>query len=158
MSLKKLVESINELVASEEEIADVQDTTVDIDDTTLEDTVEIIDYSTTDKLDAKTKISRAFDVLKKAFDDFQTDIVEDIEISSDSDILRAVEELEASFDNLGNAIAPKEDEQPEEVIDQEVEQEVEVSDESDEDEGLEQDFDAEATIDFSNVEDEENAD
>lgn len=151
MSLKKLVESINELVASEEEITDVQDT-VDIDDATLDDPVGLVDYSTTDKLDAKTKISRAFDVLKKAFDDFQTDIVEDIEISSDSEILNSIQDLEVAFTNVENAIAATP--QPEPVT-SDVE-EVEVEEETDEDDELEPDFDAEATIDFSNVE-EENA-
>ena len=60
----------------------------------------------TEMLAAKTKISRAFDVLKDAFNDFQDQIVDSIELSGDNDILQAVDALSNSVTSLQQAITP----------------------------------------------------
>ena len=51
-------------------------------------------------------ISRAFDVLKDAFNDFQDQIVDSIELSGDNDILQAVDALNNSVTSLQQAITP----------------------------------------------------
>ena len=108
--IRKLVEDINEFADSMEATPVVdQFDGAELDDSNLATTnnAPLADNNATEVLAAKTKISRAFDVLKDAFNDFQNQIVDSIDLSGDNDILQAVDALTNSVTSLQQAISPE---------------------------------------------------
>lgn len=99
---EKLIEDINEFADDLETVEDqFNGAEIDMNDTVIEP------QNATEMLAAKTKISRAFDVLKDAFNDFQDQIVDSIELSGDNDITTAIDALANSVTSLQQAIAPQ---------------------------------------------------
>lgn len=115
VNLKKILKEINEL-ADDVMSAPVEDqfdgAEISADNAILPQTpapeMANAESSATEMLAAKTKISRAFDVLKDAYNDFQDAIVDSIELSGDNDIFQAINALSDSVTALQQAITPSE--------------------------------------------------
>lgn len=143
MNIKKLIEEIK---LAEDELVDNFDTEIDGDQLSVEET------ATTEQLDAKTKVSRALDVLKSAVEDFKDSTVEELNVINDSMLFNYTETLEDTIkmiEGVLNGDMPKEapvEEETEEL------EEIE-TDENDEDEEV--DFDDEASLDLFQDEEEE---
>lgn len=154
-NLQAIIEEINELTKPVEE-----DTLVDqFDDAVIEGEPGAVNTmqaaSTTEKLDARTKISRAFDTFRAAATDFDAVVLENADLLSDATIINLKDEVLNKLDELANAIDPnasKEEVQPELPADDfNAELPTEQSpaeEEQEEDELPEQDFDSAAEIDF----------
>lgn len=161
--IKKLIKEINEEINGlSDNVGTVQD---QFDGAEIDGTDAIIPEPTpvqgesnaTEMLAAKTKISRAFDVLKDAFNDFQDQIVDSIELSGDNDILQAVDALNNSVTSLQQAITPATAQSPAQPLAMDYQGfDAEIPPETDED-GLdipEDDFDFESEDEESEDEDE----
>ena len=183
--IRKVVEDINEFVDDMEATPVVdQFDGAELDNSNLTTSnAPLEDNNATEILSAKTKISRAFDVLKDAFNDFQNQIVDSVELSGDNDILQAVDALTNSVNSLQQAITPASvsnvglepvdfqgfdadipTEEDDLALDDEIDDtDFDIDDLGDEedadenglsDEDLEQDFDDTAKVDFGDEEDE----
>ena len=143
MNIKKLIEEIK---LAEDELVDNFDTEIDGDQLNVEET------ATTEQLDAKTKVSRALDVLKSAVEDFKDSTVEELNVINDSMLFNYTETLEDTIkmiEGVLNGDMPKE-----EPVEEETEELEEIeTDENDEDEEV--DFDDEASLDLFQDEEEE---
>lgn len=143
MNIKKLIEEIK---LAEDELVDDFDTEIDGDQLNVEET------ATTEQLDAKTKVSRALDVLKSAVEDFKDSTVEELNVINDSMLFNYAETLEDTIkmiEGVLNGDMPKE-----EPVEEETEELEEIeTDEDDEDEEV--DFDDEASLDLFQDEEEE---
>lgn len=143
MNIKKLIEEIK---LAEDELVDDFDTEIDGDQLNVEET------ATTEQLDAKTKVSRALDVLKSAVEDFKDSTVEELNVINDSMLFNYTETLEDTIkmiEGVLNGDMPKE-----EPVEEETEELEEIeTDEDDEDEEV--DFDDEASLDLFQDEEEE---
>lgn len=168
MDFKKLLEDLSNL--TEDEFVDqyaFNDLELEepVDDLGLDSFESDEDVSTTDILDAKTKISRALDVLKKAVDDFKFNTISDVDLIDDSDLLLAIETIDNKIGEIENKLDPSANTRETEIqmepeIQEEPEMDSEPNDEenadSEEDEELEEvDFDAEASLDLFGADDEE---
>ena len=145
MDLKKLIEEINKL--TEHEFVD--DFNSEITDTNLGS-----DENMTDQLNAKTKISRALDVLKEAIDDFKSAVVEELDLIADAELSATIESLDDITLKITSILAGEnsveEDNEPvntEEELDREHE-ETEEATAPEEDEDVEVNFDDEAELDL----------
>lgn len=146
MNFKKLLEELNKL-SEDELVDDFED--VEVSDEHL-DTPEEVD--TTKELDAKTKISRALDVLKDAIEDFKSATIEELDLISDADLTASFEQLDTITSDIQNIITGKTDTVESEAKPEELET---VEDEETEDDDLEEvNFDDEATIDLFGDEEE----
>ena len=144
MNIKKLIEEIK---LAEDELVDDFDTEIDGDQLNVEET------ATTEQLDAKTKVSRALDVLKSAVEDFKDSTVEELNVINDSMLFNYTETLEDTIkmiEGVLNGDMPKEEPVEEETEELE---EIETDEEDDEDEEV--DFDDEASLDLFQDEEEE---
>lgn len=144
MNIKKLIEEIK---LAEDELVDDFDTEIDGDQLNVEEPV------TTEQLDAKTKVSRALDVLKSAVEDFKDSTVEELNVINDSMLFNYTETLEDTIkmiEGILNGDMPKEEPVEEETEELE---EIETDDEDEEDEEV--DFDDEASLDLFQDEEEE---
>lgn len=143
MNIKKLIEEIK---LAEDELVDNFDTEIDGDQLSVEET------ATTEQLDAKTKVSRALDVLKSAVEDFKDSTVEELNVINDSMLFNYTETLEDTIkmiEGVLNGDMPKE-----EPVEEETEELEEIeTDEDEEDEEV--DFDDEASLDLFQDEEEE---
>ena len=103
MNIKKLIEEIK---LAEDELVDDFDTEIDGDQLNVEET------ATTEQLDAKTKVSRALDVLKSAVEDFKDSTVEELNVINDSMLFNYAETLEDTIkmiEGVLNGDMPKEE-------------------------------------------------
>ena len=145
MDLRKLIEEINRL--TEHEFVD--DFNSEITDTNLGS-----DENMTDQLNAKTKISRALDVLKEAIDDFKSAVVEELDLIADAELSATIESLDDITLKIASILAgensAEEDNEPvnaEEELDRE-DEETEETPAPEEDEDVEINFDNEAELDL----------
>lgn len=149
--IKKLVEEINSLV--EDELIDDFDN-VEISDAELiedEPNFEPLANNTTEELGAKTKISRALDVLSEAVEDFKNDIFTELDLVNDSDFSVLVENLDNLIQDMRNNLSNNSIKNEEkELLDAD---EVADNTSDDEQDEAEVDFDTEASLDlFENPE------
>ena len=91
MDIKKLIEEIK---LAEDELVDDFDTEIDGDQISVEET------ATTEQLDAKTKVSRALDVLKSAVEDFKASTVDELNVINDSMLFNYTETLEETITTI----------------------------------------------------------
>lgn len=145
MDLRKLIEEINRL--TEHEFVD--DFNSEITDTNLGS-----DENMTDQLNAKTKISRALDVLKEAIDDFKSAVVEELDLIADAELSATIESLDDITLKITSILAGEnsveEDNEPvntEEELDRE-DEETEEATPPEDDEDVEVNFDDEAELDL----------
>ena len=146
MDLRKLIEEINRL--TEHEFVD--DFNSEITDTNLSS-----DENITDQLNAKTKISRALDVLKEAVDDFKAAVVEELDLIADAELSTTIESLDDITSKITSILtgenSVREDNEPvnaEEEPDREDEETEETTSPEEEDEDVEINFDDEAELDL----------
>lgn len=141
---ERLIETLNRLM--EDELKDDFEN-VEVTDTDLHEppTTEV---KTTDELDAKTKISRALDVLKKAVDDFKNTTVEEVDLLKDSELLNRIANIDGIITAIETILTGKEE--PEEEPQEPLEEAPEADDEDDE----EVNFDDEASLDLFNNDEE----
>ena len=146
MNLRKLIEEINRL--TEHEFVD--DFNSEITDTNLSS-----DENITDQLNAKTKISRALDVLKEAVDDFKAAVVEELDLIADAELSTTIESLDDITSKITSILtgenSVREDNEPvnaEEEPDREDEETEETTSPEEEDEDVEINFDDEAELDL----------
>ena len=152
MDIKKLREEMNNLT-EDEFVDDFDDTEINNDSFTDIDE-PVSDVSVTDELDAKTKISRALDVLKDAVEDFKTTTAEEIDLVKDANISMAIEQLDSTINTMTQELTGnKEQVEPMDVTPSEELEEVPQDDEEDNDELV--DFDTEAELDLLGTKDEE---
>lgn len=145
MNIKKLIEEIK---LAEDELVDDFDTEIDGDQLNVEET------ATTEQLDAKTKVSRALDVLKSAVEDFKDSTVEELNVINDSMLFNYTETLEDTIkmiEGVLNGDMPKEEPVEEETEELE---EIETGEDEEDDEDEEVDFDDEASLDLFQDEEE----
>ena len=145
MELKKLIEEINRL--TEDELIDEFDT---------EEINSDIEKDITSELNARTKISRALDVLKEAIEDFKDVVLEELDLFEDSDLSGCLECLDDVTDDITSILSGgnKIEEKPEEIEEPEVEDDEEQEDIESEDERPEVDFDKEAELNLFDNEEE----
>ena len=171
MDFKKLLEDLSNL--TEDEFVDqyaFNDLELEepVDDLGLDSLESDEGASTTEVLDAKTKISRALDVLKKAVEDFKFNTLPDMDLIEDCDLLLAIENIDAKLNEIENALNPSANmDRPEIEVEPEIQEEPEMdleldgneeiadSDEEEDKELEEVDFDAEASLDLFGTDDEE---
>lgn len=151
MNIKELIEEINRL-AEDELIDDFEETEVSDDSFA---NVEPRDL--TSELSAKTKISRALDVLIDAIDDFKNSVTQELDLIQDADLTASFELLDEVTSQISSVISgndqsilPVSEIEPE---DEEVPSEDEEIEDDQEDEEI--DFDAEAELDLFSNEDNE---
>lgn len=142
---ERLIETLNRLM--EDELKDDFEN-VEVTDTDLHEppTTEV---NTTDELDAKTKISRALDVLKKAVEDFKNTTVEEVDLLKDAELLNKIANIDGILATIETILTGKEEtEQQAEPLEE--------APEADEDneEGEEVNFDDEASLDLFNNDEE----
>lgn len=149
MDLTKLIEEINAL--SEDELVDnfeLEVSNLDLDKKDL-----------TNELDAKTKISRALDILKAAIEDFKNTTAEEIDLVDDADLTVYFESLDDITRNITDVLAGKtaqENVDPQSEMEQEEANNEEPTDEESDEDFDEPDFDTEAELDlFGDEEDTE---
>jgi hypothetical protein len=156
--IEKLIEELNGLL--EDELVDSFDD-VEVEDAKLDNTSNPEPRDRTEELDAKTKISRALDVLVSAIDDFKNSTTEVIDLANDSTILSQIESLDDAIKGIQDSLDGKGElaNPPEEIEDNEDEEleEVPEEDKSEEDKEDEEefDFDDEASLDLFGNKDEE---
>ena len=140
MDTKQLVEELNSLI-EDELVDDFEDVEVSDNHLSEEPEKEPEPRNITDELDAKTKISRALDVLISAVDDFKNAISTEIDLVADADFHNLTEELDNVILSMQNAITgehlkganPQEEleEAPEdEKLEEEPEEEISFEDEA----------------------------
>lgn len=141
---ERLIETLNRLM--EDELKDDFEN-VEVTDTDLHEppTTEV---NVTDELDAKTKISRALDVLKKAVDDFKNTTVEEVDLLKDSELLNKIANIDGILATIETILTGKE---PEEA---EPEEPLEEAPEADDEDDEELNFDDEASLDLFNNDEE----
>ena len=103
MDTKQLVEELNSLI-EDELVDDFEDVEVSDNHLSEEPEKEPEPRKITDELDAKTKISRALDVLISAVDDFKNAISTEIDLVADADFHNLTEELDNVILSMQNAI------------------------------------------------------
>ena len=103
MDTKQLVEELNSLI-EDELVDDFEDVEVSDNHLSEEPEKEPEPRNITDELDAKTKISRALDVLISAVDDFKNAISTEIDLVADADFHNLTEELDNVILSMQNAI------------------------------------------------------
>ena len=103
MDTKQLVEELNSLI-EDELVDDFEDVEVSDNHLSEEPEKEPEPRNITDELDAKTKISRALDVLISAIDDFKNAISTEIDLVADADFHNLTEELDNVILSMQNAI------------------------------------------------------
>lgn len=150
LDVRKLIEEINSM--TEEEFVDNFDD-LEVSDMDLVEEPQA-EADTTESLDAKTKISRALDVLAAAIEDFKNATVSELDLVADADLNVSFESLDNVVSDIrgiltGNQEAKSE---PLEVESAPIEEEpIE-----DEEEGFEEvDFDTEAALDLFDDESED---
>lgn len=153
MNIKELIEEINRL-AEDELIDDFEETEISDDSFANEEPVE---KDLTSELSAKTKISRALDVLIDAIDDFKNSVTQELDLIQDADLTASFELLDEVTSQISSVISgndqsilPVSEIEPE---DEEVPSEDEEIEDDQEDEEI--DFDAEAELDLFSNEDNE---
>lgn len=107
--IRAIVEEINSL--TEDEFVDEFD--AEISDTILDEPA--VQVSATDELDAKTKISRALDVLCDAIEDFKNATVGEIDLVTNADLNVTIEGLDGKINDIRAALngeAPVQDIEP----------------------------------------------
>ena len=159
--------TIKQIIAEMDALAEIDM----VDDFEVPPVVGDVSIGATDTLEAKTKISRALDVLIKAVEDFKNETITDIEFIGDNTLLASIEGLDEEIKSIqqnlvsmGAIAEPAPIIAPEEPMETElnvepIESDEEVSeDENDEDDEDDEDFifDDEAELDlFGDEEDEE---
>lgn len=150
--IKKLVEEINSLV--EDELIDDFDN-VEVSDAELiedEPNFEPSANNATEELGAKTKISRALDVLSDAVEDFKNDIFTELDLINDSDFSVLVENLGNIIQDMRNNLLNNSIKKEEEAEELDVDEVSDNTSDAEPDEA-EVDFDTEASLDlFENPE------
>lgn len=151
MNIKELIEEINRL-AEDELIDDFEETEISDDSFANAEPRDL-----TSELSAKTKISRALDVLIDAIDDFKNSVTQELDLIQDADLTASFELLDEVTSQIrsvisgdDNSILPVSEIEPE---DEEVPSEDEEIEDDQEDEEI--DFDAEAELDLFSDEDNE---
>lgn len=166
LTTKQLIEELNKLCVPVSEEADMMEDTF-IDEFEAELTPSFNDEaSLVDQLDAKTKIARAVEVLKKAVEDFKDSTVGEVDLLDDASLISSIESLDDVVKLLEDGlklgtgeIQPNEPEMEENEMENDFQDEEVIEDNDDieenaEDEELEEiDFDDEAALDFLNNED-----
>lgn len=138
---EKLIETLNRLM--EDELKDDFEN-IEVSDTDLHE-APTTETNTTDELDAKTKISRALDVLKKAVEDFKNATVEEVDLLNDSELLNKIEDMDGILTTIEGTLNGKETTQ----------EPLEKAPEDDEDDDQEEvNFDDEASLDIFNNDEE----
>ena len=153
MNARQLIEELKKFTEEdfiEDEMVDEFETPA-ITDSNLTDTTNLAD-----ELDAKTKIARALEVLKKAVDDFKTATVTEVDLINDSTLMSTIEAIDQEIKTIESSLSGKA-EPIAEPMDMPMEMDSEQT--SDEDSDLDEiDFDDEASLDFFSDEDEESED
>lgn len=153
MNARQLIEELKKFTEEdfiEDEMVDEFETPA-ITDSNLTDTTNLAD-----ELDAKTKIARALEVLKKAVDDFKNATVTEVDLINDSTLMSTIEAIDQEIKTIESSLSGKA-EPIAEPMDTPMEMDNEQT--SDEDSDLEEiDFDDEASLDFFSDEDEETED
>ena len=148
MNLRKLIEEINKL--TEDEFIDQFNTEVSDEDLKVNDDL-------TKELNAKTKVSRALDVLKEAIDDFKDVALEELDLITDADLSKLLECLDDIVVDIKNVLTGKEkvEEKPEEKEEIEIEEKEDIepseeanTQEAEDEEAEEVNFDDEAELDL----------
>ena len=150
MDTKQLVEELNSLI-EDELVDDFEDVEVSDNHLSEEPEKEPEPRNITDELDAKTKISRALDILISAVDDFKNAISTEIDLVADADFHNLTEELDNVILSMQNAITGEhlKGANPQEELEEVPE------DEKSEDEPEEEiSFEDEASLDLFNPEEE----
>lgn len=149
MDIKKLIEDINLL--SEDELVDEFEAPVVTDDIIIEDEVTEEKNSLTNELEAKTRISRAFDTLKDALDYFKNITAEELDLVQDSLLNSSIEQLS---DDIWAIESCLHNDPVDSKVDDNIEAEAEINDDVEdlEDEEAEEEvsFDDEAQLDLFN--------
>ena len=135
MNIKKLVEEINRL-AEDELIDDFEGIDVPNEPVAMPEPFDL-----TSELNAKTKISRALDVLIDAIDDFKNSVTQELDLIQDADLTASFELLDEVTSQIRSVISG--DDKP--ILP--------ASEKEPEDEEI--DFDAEAELDLFSNEDNE---
>lgn len=150
MDTKQLVEELNSLI-EDELVDDFEDVEVSDNHLSEEPEKEPEPRNITDELDAKTKISRALDVLISAVDDFKNAISTEIDLVADADFHNLTEELDNVILSMQNAITGEhlKGANPQEEL-EEVPEDEKLEDEPEE----EISFEDEASLDLFNPEEE----
>lgn len=156
LNIKNLIEEINAL-AEDEFVDEFEANELDLADTpVMEEPFPSAEVGTTEKLEARTNISRALDLLKKAVEDFKDSAIEEIEFIGDDLLLQSIESLDAEIETIASSLdigkpapveveeVPAEDEMPSESEEEEMDFELEELD----DEEQEPDFELEAGLDL----------
>ena len=146
MNTKQLIEELKQFTEEdfiEDEIVDEFETPI-ISDVNLNDTANLAD-----ELDAKTKIARALEVLKKAVDDFKNSTVTEIDLINDSTLLSTIEAIDEEIKTIESSLSGKV-ETDDEQITSEIDIEDETEDETEEETTDEPDFNIEE-IDFDDA-------
>lgn len=157
MNARQLIEELKKFTEEdfiEDEMVDEFETPA-ITDSNLTDTTNLAD-----ELDAKTKIARALEVLKKAVDDFKTATVTEVDLINDSTLMSTIEAIDQEIKTIESSLSGKA-EPIAEPMDMPMDTPMEMDSEqtSDEDSDLDEiDFDDEASLDFFSDEDEESED
>ena len=156
MNIKKLIEELKKF--TEEDF--IEDEMVDEFETPAITDINMSDssHNLADELDAKTKVARALEVLKKAVDDFKNATVMEVDLINDSTLMSTIEAIDEEIKTIESTLSGNAEPISEPIdVPMEMPKDIE-NEESDEDENLEEiDFDDEASIDFfSDDEDEEN--
>ena len=144
MDIKKLIEDINLL--AEDELVDEFETPV-VDDVVVTEEKPSI----TSELEAKTRISRAFDTLKDALDYFKDITAEELDLVQDSLLNSTIEQLSNDIWAIESCLHNDPVKDTEEVVD-----EIEVEDDIEDEDNVEEEevsFDDEAQLDLFNDED-----
>jgi hypothetical protein len=148
--LRKIIEEINSL-AEDELVDEFED--VEITDTELEPANDNL----TDTLEAKTKLSRALDVLKGQVEDFKNSVIEDVDLINDTTITTSFEALDNILKDIADSLGANKEEDKD-VFEVEADEEIVEDDtEEEKEEDVEVDFDDEASLDLFNLEDKEEA-
>lgn len=139
---KELKEDVS---LAEDELVDEFDADVNA---SFEDEVSLVD-----KLDAKTKVARALEVLKKSIEDFKDATVGEVDLLGDSLVLSCVEDLDACVKSLEDSLtlgtASAEEVVEEDLVDEEpLNDEAEDAEAEDDEVEEETNFDDEASLDF----------
>lgn len=148
MDVRKLIEEINAL--TEDELVDDFDD-IEVSDFELTDEPKV-EENTTESLDAKTKISRALDVLADAIEDFKNATVSEIDLVTDADLNVSFESLDGVVSEIRSALNGNTQPVVEEPV-MDVEPVDELKDEDSGEEDFEEvDFDDEASLDLFGTE------
>ena len=117
-NINEVIEQLNSIL--EDELVD----DFEMEPIEMEAVEEPAKLSLTDELDAKTKISRALDNLKKAIDDFKNATITEVNLVQDADIIKATEELTNVCGTIETALSGKHDKNEIENIEEPEKEEV----------------------------------